>query len=186
MAPIIATLVSMFASEGLDLVSSALQGGKEKAKEFIEEKTGLDLNKPQELTKEDIAEIKKLEDQHAKELAQLALEKLKEENRHEEAIADKEVEDRINAREMFKHGSDLQSSQAKAIMSQTKWQIPIYMVLNAAVIFGAKVYNIDPTAVVAVSNLIGIGIKSAYDERAQVNSFLFGSMIAKVKKKEDK
>ena len=44
MIPILAGIVSMLAGKGLDLVSSAIDGGADKAKEFIEEKTGIKLD----------------------------------------------------------------------------------------------------------------------------------------------
>ena len=45
MIPIIAGLVSMLADKGLDLISSAIDGGADKAKEYIEDKTGIKLDK---------------------------------------------------------------------------------------------------------------------------------------------
>ena len=71
MIPIIAGLVSMLADKGLDLISSAIDGGADKAKEYIEDKTGIKLDK--NLTDEQVAELKKFEMTNKIELEKLAL-----------------------------------------------------------------------------------------------------------------
>ena len=71
MIPIIAGLVSILADKGLDLISSAIDGGADKAKEYIEDKTGIKLDK--NLTDEQVAELKKFEMTNKIELEKLAL-----------------------------------------------------------------------------------------------------------------
>lgn len=86
-APLLKGIVTKFMDEGLNLAANAITGGGKKAKEFIEEKTGISLDDPDELTEQDILDIRKMEtipDKKIK-LKQLALEHLKEENRHTEA-----------------------------------------------------------------------------------------------------
>ena len=96
MVPIIAGLVSMLADKGLDLISSAIDGGADKAKEYIEDKTGIKLDK--ELTDEQVAELKKFEMTNKLELEKLALANKQEDNRHAEKKTEIITADRSNAR----------------------------------------------------------------------------------------
>lgn len=90
----------MLADKGLSLISGAIDGGAEKAKEFIEEKTGIKLDKG--LTDEQIAELKKFEMSHKIELERLALESKKEDNRIAEVHVNAQVGEYANARDMQK------------------------------------------------------------------------------------
>ncbi len=96
MVPILAGLVSMLADKGLDLISSAIDGGADKAKEFIEEKTGIKLDK--NLTDEQVAELKKFEMTNKIELEKLALANKQEDNRHAEKKTEIITADKSNAR----------------------------------------------------------------------------------------
>ena len=96
MIPIIAGLVSMLADKGLDLISSAIDGGADKAKEYIEDKTGIKLDK--NLTDEQVAELKKFEMTNKIELEKLALANKQEDNRHAEKKTEIITADRSNAR----------------------------------------------------------------------------------------
>ena len=96
MIPIVAGLVSMLADKGLDLLSSAIDGGADKAKEYIEEKTGIKLDKG--LSDEQVAELKKFEMSHKVELEKLALENKKEDNRAAEKATELVLGDKQNAR----------------------------------------------------------------------------------------
>ena len=96
MVPIIAGLVSMLADKGLDLISSAIDGGADKAKEYIEDKTGIKLDK--ELTDEQVAELKKFEMTNKIELEKLALANKQEDNRHAEKKTEIITADKSNAR----------------------------------------------------------------------------------------
>ena len=96
MIPIIAGLVSMLADKGLDLISSAIDGGADKAKEYIEDKTGIKLDK--ELTDEQVAELKKFEMTNKIELEKLALANKQEDNRHAEKKTEIIIADKTNAR----------------------------------------------------------------------------------------
>ena len=96
MIPIIAGLVSMLADKGLDLISSAIDGGADKAKEYIEDKTGIKLDK--NLTNEQVAELKKFEVTNKIELEKLALANKQEDNRHAEKKTEITIADKTNAR----------------------------------------------------------------------------------------
>ena len=101
MVPIIASIVSMLAGKGLDLISSAIDGGADKAKEFIEEKTGIKLDGKTELTSEEITKLKELEVTAKVELEKLALESKKEDNRHNETATKQVLDDKASARGMY-------------------------------------------------------------------------------------
>ena len=96
MVPIIAGLVSMLADKGLDLISSAIDGGADKAKEYIEDKTDIKLDK--NLTDEQVAELKKFEMTNKLELEKLALANKQEDNRHAEKKTEIITADKSNAR----------------------------------------------------------------------------------------
>lgn len=98
MIPIIAGLVSMLADKGLDLISSAIDGGADKAKEYIEDKTGIKLDK--DLTDEQVAELKKFEMTNKIELEKLALANKQEDNRASEATQKIQTDEYGNARNM--------------------------------------------------------------------------------------
>ena len=98
MIPIIAGLVSMLADKGLDLISGAIDGGAEKAKEYIEEKTGIKMDASKGLTDEQVAELKKFEMTNQLELEKLALANKQEDNRHSEKTTEVVLADKSNAR----------------------------------------------------------------------------------------
>lgn len=98
MIPMIAGLVSMLADKGLDLISSAIDGGADKAKEYIEDKTGIKLDK--NLTDEQVAELKKFEMTNKIELEKLALANKQEDNRASEATQKIQADEYGNARNM--------------------------------------------------------------------------------------
>mgnify|MGYP000320109951 FL=1 len=100
MIPIIAGLVSMLADKGLNLISSAIDGGADKAKEYIEEKTGIKMDVSRGLTDEQVAELKKFEMTNQLELEKLALANKQEDNRATEALATAQISEYANARNM--------------------------------------------------------------------------------------
>jgi len=71
MLPIIATIASAFASKGLNLLSSAALS---KGKDWLEEKTGVDLTEPNKLSDEDLLTLKKYQFDHEEELRKIKLE----------------------------------------------------------------------------------------------------------------
>ena len=100
MIPIFAGLVSMLADKGLDLISGAIDGGAEKAKEYIEEKTGIKMDASKGLTDEQVAELKKFEMTHKLELDKLALANKQEDNRATEALVTAQISEYADARNM--------------------------------------------------------------------------------------
>lgn len=98
MVPILAGIVSMLADKGLSLISGAIDGGAEKAKEFIEEKTGIELDAKKGLTEEQVIELRKFEVNNDLELKRLALDNKKEDNRSSEVVVAAQVSEDANAR----------------------------------------------------------------------------------------
>lgn len=98
---ILGPIVSMLANAGADLAADAIRGGKEKAKEFIEDKTGLNLDSEKGLSSKDIQKLKDMEnDPKIKiELQTLALERLKEVNRHNETLVVQSNKNTADSRE---------------------------------------------------------------------------------------
>ena len=99
MIPIVASIVSMLAGKGLDLISSAIDGGADKAVEFIESKTGIKMD-GSELSDEQVARLRELEINSKLELERLALENKKEDNRASEAIVNAQVGEYANSRNL--------------------------------------------------------------------------------------
>lgn len=99
MIPILASVVSMLAGKGLDLISSAINGGADKAVEFIEEKTGIKMD-GSKLNDEQIAKLRELEVSSKIELEKLALENKKEDNRSSEAAMSIQAGEYDSARNM--------------------------------------------------------------------------------------
>ncbi len=176
-------IISMLTSKGLNIAASAIEGGLDKGVEYLEDKTGIKLDPKKGLTDKEVDAIRRAEqDPEIKlKLEELALLEKKEDNRHDEFYVNKEIEDRKRAAEMFKHASGLQTQVANEILSQTRIFIPIYIILNIGLIVATKMLNIDATISIAAANLLGMGLMKAYEERAQIISFLFG---AEIKKKE--
>lgn len=90
----------MLADKGLNLISSAIDGGADKAKEFIEDKTGIKMD-GSELSAEQIERLRELEITAKSELERLALENKKEDNRHSENETKLVLDDKNSARNMY-------------------------------------------------------------------------------------
>jgi len=181
----IPSLIKLFDSDSRD------SGVKELTNTVIgqvSEKLGIDFTSGKEVIShlegrpEDAIKLREIEASHIESIAKLDLENKIEDNRHDEHSINKQIEDSSSAREMFKHGSELQTKVASDIMTQTQWRIPFWMILNIGLLIAAESFKISPTVVLAAGNLIGMALKSDYDERTGVRNFLFGAMIAKVKK----
>ena len=144
----------------------------------VEKVTGVDLKKD-ELTSEDKKAIMAgelaLKELDFKKL-ELELESIKEANRHQESAVTAELGDKQNAIGAA-HLSEAQTSIANKIYAQSMWMIPGLLIMNAGLIVYADKLNMDTTAVVAVGNLIGMALNSAYRERQSILEFLFGSSV---------
>lgn len=99
MIPIVASIVSMLAGKGLDLLSSAIDGGANKAAMYIEEKTGIKMD-GSDLSDEQVAELKKFEMSNKVELQKLALADKQEDNRSNEASMKIQADEYANTRNM--------------------------------------------------------------------------------------
>ena len=179
MAPLLIPIVTMLANKGMSLLSKAIETGEDKAVEFIEEKTGIKLSEPgveKRLDNDDLAKLQIAESEHAIELMKLSLANKQEDNRHEEKYEELSVNDKQNARGAS-HLSEAQTSIANKIYAQSMLMIPGLLIMNAGLIVYADKLNMDTTAVVAVGNLIGMALNSAYRERQSILEFLFGSSV---------
>ena len=101
MLPIFAGIVSLLADKGLELVSGAINGGADKAVDFIEEKTGIKID-GKKLSDEQLAKLKEFEMTHRLELEKLALLNKQEDNRANEAIVSIQASEYADARDMQK------------------------------------------------------------------------------------
>ena len=158
-----------------DLIS---KHGEKLAKAGIEKVTGVDLSKS-ELTAEDKQRVVDAEIEIMKidfEKLKLELEVTKEDNRHEEKYEELAVGDKQNARGAD-HLAPLQTDIAKEVYAQTKWQIPLLLIMNVLLVIAAKELELDETVTVAVGNLVGIALNNAYRERQSLLEFLFGSSV---------
>ena len=183
MIPLLAPIVSLLASKGLDLLSSAIDGGADKAKEYIEEKTGIKLDASKGLSPEQVVKLREFESTNKIELEKLALENKKEDNRHAEKYEELAISDKQNARGSD-HLAPLQTDIAKEVFDQTKWQIPLLLAMNVLLVAAAKQFALDEVVIVAVGNLLGIALNNAYRERQSLLEFLFGSSVgSKIKDK---
>ena len=99
MIPIVASIVSMLAGKGLDLISSAIDGGTDKAAAYIEKKTGIKMD-GSDLSDEQVAELKKFEMSNKVELEKLALANKQEDNRSNEAYMKIQADEYANTRNM--------------------------------------------------------------------------------------
>jgi len=176
--PLVKQLAAKFMGEGLNLAASAITGGGLKAKEFIEEKTGLNLDAPDDLTSDDLQKIKSLEEhpEHQLELQKLSLEILKEKHRHTEAVRDDTLEDIQGARSMYTPGA-LQDKVAKDVFRQTAWLIPILFVLNGAIICLETWGKLPKGVGSGLTGIIGVAIGHSYNERKTLVEFCFGGAL---------
>lgn len=101
MLPIFAGIVSLLADKGLELVSGAINGGADKAVDFIEEKTGIKID-GKKISDEQLAKLKEFEMTHRLELEKLALLNKQEDNRANEAIVSIQAGEYADARDMQK------------------------------------------------------------------------------------
>jgi len=84
MLPIIGTLVGGLMKNGLGLLANVV---KKKGKEFIEEKTGIKLNDTDDLSEEQLIQLKQFEMEHEEELLRIGIE-------HEEELIRLELEEK--------------------------------------------------------------------------------------------
>ena len=131
MIPILAGIVSMLAGKGLDLVSSAIDGGADKAKEFIEEKTGIKLD-GKELSDEQVAKLRELEINSKIELEKLALENKREDNRASEAVAAEVNKNTADARAM--NTSVQTSAEASKLAKNAAYYLDLVIVVSTVVL----------------------------------------------------
>lgn len=145
-------------SAGVDILGSLFESGtetvKEKAVDFVKEKTGINLKTSSKLSSDDINKLKKLEAENAAELSKLL------------------IEDRKSAREM---NIKIQSSK-DWLVRNTGSMIGLFVVLSAFFMDMYLLYLIDSGKEV---NPIYTLIQGGVNVRAvQVLSFYFGDSKA--------
>lgn len=161
MLPILAGLVSMLADKGLDLVSSAIDGGADKAKDFIEEKTGIKMD-GSDLSDEQVAKLKELEISFKIELEKLALESKKEDNRASEVVIS----------EVNKNTADARAMQVESLKQDDKFSKRFVYVFAAGWSIVAVVYIFMITFV----NIPAANVRFA----DTVLGFLLGTIVATI------
>jgi len=160
MIPILAPIMGMLANKGLDLLSGAIEGGADKAVEFVKEKTGIDLNTKTELSQEDIGKLNEFQLKHKEKLAELALKDKKEDNRHDEKVVELAHSNTANAREA---------------------NVRVQESVNASELAKDAAYYID-FAVIGGTLLMGLllFVVKLPDENVQIANILFGAFLGYV------
>lgn len=171
---LLAPIASMLADKGLDLLSRAIDGGAEKAKEFIEDKTGISLDVNKGLTSDEILKLKEFEASNEIKLKSLALENKKEDNRHQEAKYSE-------AHETYRAKNDMSDEIAKQIIGRNLPLIGILVTVNIILVYFLQ----DNASLIAIaSNIIGVAIGNLFNERQAIVNFFFGSSISSKTKDE--
>ena len=174
MAPFLVPIIGMLADKGLDLLSGAINGGAEKAKDYIEDKTGIVLDTKKGLSSEEGAKLKECEATNRIELERLSLENKKEDNRHEEA-------NRSKAHETYQIKSTMADTIAKQIITRNLPIIGILVLVNVALVYFLQ----DKASLIAIaSNIIGVAIGNLFNERQAIVNFFFGSSLSSKDKDE--
>ena len=158
MIPIVATLLTTLAENGLGLLSSAIQA---KGKEVVEKTLGIDI--PDDPTPEDVAKLRQAQFDHEERLLELGIEKAKQDL---EAFKE-EVKDRSNAR-------DRDSWFIK--MGRHNWRADI-MVLIAALAVAGLVYLVwkDDTLTEYVKGIVTLVLGRFLGYLDNIYSFEFGT-----------
>ena len=171
MVPIVAGIVSMLADKGLELISGAIDGGAEKAKEFIEEKTGISLDK--KLTDEQVLELKKFEAENEVELKRLALMNKQEDNRHDEAYVNAQVSELSNARDMQKAALQQDDVFSKRYVY---YLASFWSVVAVLYIFAITFINVPEASVRFADTTLGFVLGTVI---ATIIGYFFGASIKK-------
>lgn len=165
MIPIIASLVSMFASKGLDMLANTAESvtdkGFEKLAEFVKEKTGIDIKKKAtepELTPEEIQKLKELEIQHKEELERIALEYYK-----------LDLQDRADARKMQIEALRQEDKFAKRFVY---YFAGVAMTLSFTYIFLITFVEIPASNIRFADTILGVVIGTLI---STITQFFFGS-----------
>jgi len=168
----IAAITSMLADKGLNVVKNAIEGGADKAIDYVSKKTGIDLSsedvKKNGLTNEQIVKLQELESSDKIELEKLALENKKEDNRHDEFNTSEVLKDKDSSRKM---NVNLQSSK-DWLVRNTGSIIAIFVVVSTfglwfSMLIGAT-EELNQTVIVGINNSLTLSL-------GYVLAFYFGS-----------
>lgn len=164
-------ITAALASIGINFVKDLIvENGEELVKQGIKKVTNIDLNKkePKQLTPEEVQLIKDSEFK----IKNLDFEKLKEENRHEEAKYNK-------SHETYQLKNDMSDTIAKQIISRNLPIIGILVIINVILVYFMQ----DHASLIAIaSNIIGVTIGNLFAERQAIVNFFFGSSIGSKEK----
>ncbi|MDA0778323.1 MAG: hypothetical protein O3C19_04550 [Bacteroidetes bacterium] len=174
MLPIFTPIITMLASKGMDLLSSAVENGADKAIDFVKEKTGINLKDKKEISTDDFVKLKQLENnpETRLKLEELAFKNKVEDNRHSEAIYNK-------AHETYQEKSTMSDEIARQIIKRNLPIIAILVTINVGLVYFMK----DEATLIAIaSNIIGVTIGNLFSERQAVVNFFMGSSIGSKEK----
>lgn len=162
----------MLISAGINLIGDLIKGGSKKAKELIEEKTGIDLDTKESLSKEEIAKLKEFEAAHELELLRLKYQEAKEDNRSRETFYKE-------AHKTYRE----KNQQADEISSHIiRYNLPIIAILVIVNVLIVYYMQENATLIAIVSNIIGVAIANLFSERNTIVNFFFGSSIGSKEK----
>lgn len=160
-----------FAAMGVNFIKDLIMDhGEDLAKEGIKKVTGIDLNKKKvnELTQEEVNLIKA----NQIKIQELDFNKLKEENRHDEALRNK-------AHETYQINHEMADVIAKQIISRNLPIIGILVTINIGVVY---LMEDKPSLIAIASNIIGVAIANLFNERQAIVNFFFGSSLGSKEK----
>lgn len=149
---ILGPIVSLLADKGLDLMSKAIEGGADKAVDFVKEKTGIDLAGKSEFTSAEIIQLKQLEKQDKVRLEELALESKKEDNRHEEAMETISVTSTSNAQNMNVRIQE--SDNASWLAKNAAYMIDFFVISATVILSLILMYSAVPKENLQIVNIM--------------------------------
>lgn len=162
---------AMLASLGIGFIKDLIEDkGEDLVVSGIKKVTGIDLNSKNTLTIEEIELIK--DNQLA--LEQLDFDKLKEENRYNEAKHAK-------SHETYQINSAMADTIAKQIISRNLPIIAVLVIVNILVVYFMED---KPSLIAIASNIIGVAIANLFNERQAIVNFFFGSSLGSKEKSE--
>jgi len=156
-------IASLLTSVGVDLVGRLIDSGEDKAIEFVKDKTGIDLSKKSELSKDEIEKLKKFENENKK----LILEKTK--------MFLKDMENARNMQVVALNQDDLFSKRFIYYFAMV-WSV-FAMLYMTAITF----YDIPKDSIRFADTIQGFLLGTIV---AQIIAFFYGSSIGSKQKTE--
>jgi hypothetical protein len=173
MLPIIGTLL---AEKGLSLLGDLINKGGDKVLEVVAEKTGIDLKSAPSLTPEQALQLKQFEAGEDFKRLQLEFDEKKLYSESEKT----NIQTILNAQDMYKVKNEQADKIANSIFA---WNLPFIGILITVNILAVQ-YITDGAMLAVVTNITGMALKTAFDERQTVLNFFFGSSMGSRKAQE--